>query len=131
MSSGLLEINRWISVAPMMDWIGEGRKRLRYKNLQAAEMPRSLYVAATASFARGSKLSGWLAGERGDHALPTTLLPLSARSGRPLDGPELSESGPKSRARGAGCEGEPPDLFPWKLTVRAPMLASGGPGHRR
>lgn len=78
MSSGLLEINRWISVAPMMDWIGEGRKRLRYKNLQAAEMPRSLYVAATASFARGSKLSGWLAGERGDHALPTTLLPLSA-----------------------------------------------------
>lgn len=54
-SSGLLEMNRRVSVAPMMDWTGEGSKRFRYKNLQAAEMPRSLYVAATASFARGSK----------------------------------------------------------------------------
>lgn len=67
-----------------MDWIGAGRKRFRFKNLQAAEMPRSLYVAATASFARGSKLPVWIAGERRDDALPITLLPLSATCGHGL-----------------------------------------------
>ena len=41
-----MELNRKSSVAPMMDWTGEVRNLMRIRRLGAAEMRRSLYVAA-------------------------------------------------------------------------------------